>query len=93
VGDRRAAEEAGTEVTHMGCGHSRYSLSEEEAKARVCELLDELEKLLTENVGEITAAGMGLFHVRRAAELVGCSPEEPVIPREKELFRRGIIIE
>jgi hypothetical protein len=65
-----------------------------EVKARVCELLKELDKLISEHIGELPAASMGQFHVKRAMELMMCSPEKPVMgEKELELYKRGIIVE
>jgi len=65
-----------------------------EVKARVCDLLKELDKLITEHIGELPAGSMGQFHVRRAMELLMCSPEKPVMgEKELELYKRGIIVE
>jgi hypothetical protein len=65
-----------------------------EAKSRICGLLHEIDKLLTEYASIIPAASMGQFHVRRAMELMMCSPEKPTMgEKELELYRRGIIVE
>ena len=61
-------------------------------KIKVCELLREAERILTE-YPEIPASDMGLFHVRRALELIRCSPKHPVRKDEREMFERGFIIE
>jgi len=61
-------------------------------REKVCDLLHKLEKELEASVGEVPAAEEGLFHVRRAMELIRCSPEHAVA-EEEELFRRGIIVE
>lgn len=63
-----------------------------EDRGKACELLQRLEKVLEAGVGEIPAAEEGLFHVRRAMELVRCSPKHQVVD-EEALFRRGIIVE
>lgn len=47
-------------------------MSEKVPEQRVCELLDAIEKLLSENTGRIPAASFALFHVRRSKEIIGC---------------------
>jgi hypothetical protein len=65
-----------------------------EVKAKVCRLLREVEGELAERGKDVPAGAQGLFHVRRAMELIGCTPKEPVMgSKEKELFERGIIVE
>ncbi len=69
-------------------------MSEELPRFRACELLKALEKHLLEHSGRIPAAKMSLVHVRRAMELIGCSPEKPTVEGEKKLFvERKVIIE
>jgi ethanolamine ammonia-lyase large subunit len=64
-------------------------------KERVCTLLKELESLIEKYKEEIPAPGMALFHVRRAMELVKCSPagSSPANPNEKELLEKGYLVE
>jgi len=68
--------------------------SKTENHIKACELLRDLEKLIEEHKDEIPAADMGLFHIRRAMELIMCSPEKPIMEElEKKYLKRGIIIE
>ncbi|MEM1925243.1 MAG: hypothetical protein QXH44_09255 [Pyrobaculum sp.] len=70
------------------------ALSEELPRFKACELLKALEKHLIEHYGSIPAAKMSLMYVRRAMELIGCSPEKPTVEEEKKLLiERKVVIE
>ena len=61
-------------------------------KEQVCELLREVEKALKE--ADVPAKDMALYHVRRAMELVMCTPKHPVMgKRERELLEEGVLVE
>jgi hypothetical protein len=66
----------------------------EETKSSLCKKLYEIEKLVGEKKDEIPASGMGLMHIRRAMELMGCKIEAPAFgEKELELRKKGIIVE
>jgi hypothetical protein len=66
----------------------------EEAKSSLCKRLYELEKFVEEKKDEIPASVMGLMHIRRAMELMGCKIEAPAFgEKELELRKKGIIVE
>jgi len=58
----------------------------------VCSLLKKLERIIKEKPDEVTASGLVEFHVLRAMELAGCTPEKPTVD-EVEAFKRGVIVE
>jgi hypothetical protein len=63
-------------------------------KEDVCKALEEAERSLILNLYTIPAADMALVHVRRAMEIIGCSPEEPVFKEIAEkALKKGIKIE
>jgi hypothetical protein len=63
-------------------------------KEEVCKALEEAERQIILNLYTIPAADMALVHVRRAMEIIGCSPEEPVFREiEEKAYKKGIKIE
>jgi hypothetical protein len=65
----------------------------EEPKERICSMLKSLEEFIAENRDKVLAGEEGLFHVRRAMELMRCSPEKPVIDERKLLVEKGVVVE
>lgn len=66
---------------------------EETPRLRACELLKSLEKLIIEHEGRIPAGKMALLHVRRAMELIGCSPKNPTIDERKLFEEKKVVVE
>jgi hypothetical protein len=56
----------------------------------VCELLRRVRELLERGEGEIPAADLALFHVKRAAELARCGGEAR--REEEKLLRRRLTV-
>jgi hypothetical protein len=64
------------------------------SKEELCKALEEAERQIILNLYKIPAADMALIHVRRAMELIGCTPEEPVFKEiEKRAYKKGYILE
>jgi len=64
------------------------------AKEDICKALEEAERVLLLNLYKAPSTEIALMHVRRAMELVGCTPKEPVLKEiEKKAYEKGIIIE
>jgi hypothetical protein len=56
----------------------------------VCELLRRAREILEKGRGEIPAADLALFHVKRAAELARCGGEAR--GEEEKLLRRRLVV-